>query len=231
MPDFLGVYDDLLVREYLEFFARAYKIQADMREFVISEALETTRLTSLADNPVDGLSRGQKQRLGLARLLMHDPKLLLLDEPAAGLDPRARVELREILRGLQRKGKAMIVSSHILSDLADFCNKVAILAQGKLLAFKSTRRLIDELRGAHRLRLKLTDRGEQARKFLEGVSGVQSVQWEGEELEFEFLGSDEELVRLNRKLHEEKYPVVTLSEEPWDLQDVYLRLTEGFQLE
>ena len=231
MPDFLGVYDDLLVKEYLEFFARAYKISSDVREFVIEEALQTTRLTSLADNPVDGLSRGQKQRLGLARLLMHDPKLLLLDEPAAGLDPRARVELREILRGLQRKGKAMIVSSHILSDLADFCNKVAILAQGKLLAFKPTRRLIDELRGARRLRLKLTDRGEEARKYLEGHSGVQTVAWEGEELEFEFLGSDDDLVKLNRDLYREKYPVVTLSEEPWDLQDVYLRLTEGFQLE
>lgn len=231
MPDFLGVYDDLLVREYLEFFARAYKIAPDLRDFVIKEALETTRLTTLADNPVDGLSRGQKQRLGLARLLMHDPALLLLDEPAAGLDPRARVELRDILRGLQKKGKAMIVSSHILSDLADFCNKVAILADGKLVAFKPTRRLIDELRGTRRLRLKVTDRGEEARKYLEGLEGTESAFWEGEELVFEFLGSDDDLVALNRDLHKEKFPVVTLSEEPWDLQDVYLRLTEGMAME
>lgn len=231
MPDFLGVYDDLLVREYLEFFARAYKISAQLRDFVIKEALETTRLTSLADSPVDGLSRGQKQRLGLARLLMHDPSLLLLDEPAAGLDPRARVELRDILRGLQKKGKAMIVSSHILSDLADFCNKVAILAEGKLITFKRTDRLIDGLRGTRRLRLKVLERGEDARKKLEDTERVHNVFWEGDELVFEFLGHDQDLVKLHRALIEANLPVVTLSEEPWDLQDVYLRLTEGMAME
>ncbi len=231
MPDFLGVYDDLLVREYLEFFARAYKISPEMRDFVIKEALETTRLTSLTDNPVDGLSRGQKQRLGLARLLMHDPALLLLDEPAAGLDPRARVELRDILRGLQKKGKAMIVSSHILSDLADFCNKVAILAEGKLVAFKETRRLIDDLRGTRRLSLKLLSRGEEARKFLEVRESITNVVWEGDELVFEFQGHDADLVELHKKLFEKGFPIVTFSEEPWDLEDVYLGLTEGMAVD
>ncbi|MCA9796020.1 MAG: ATP-binding cassette domain-containing protein, partial [Candidatus Eremiobacteraeota bacterium] len=231
MPDFLGVYDDLLVREYLEFFARAYKISPQLREFVIKEALETTRLTSLADNPVDGLSRGQKQRLGLARLLMHDPALLLLDEPAAGLDPRARVELRDILRGLQKKGKAMIVSSHILSDLADFCNKVAILAEGKLLTFKDTKRLIDDLRGTRKLRLKVLGRGDDARKYLEGLPETSEVVWEGDELVFEFQGHDADLVRVHKELFEQGYSVVTFSEDPWDLQDVYLRLTEGMAVD
>ncbi|MBI3924672.1 MAG: ABC transporter ATP-binding protein [Armatimonadetes bacterium] len=229
MPDFLGVYDDLLVREYLEFFARAYKISAHHREFVIKEALETTRLTKLADNPVDGLSRGQKQRLGLARLLMHDPALLLLDEPAAGLDPRARVELRDILRGLQKRGKAMIVSSHILSDLADFCNKVAILVKGNLITLKLTHELLDGLNETRRIRLKLLEGGEEARKYLESLPSVTSPQWDGRELVFEFTGHNQELAALHHDLFEEGFPLVTFAEEPWDLQDAYLRLTEGME--
>ncbi len=227
MPDFLGVYDDLLVREYLEFFARAYKINPTHREFVIREALETTRLTSLADNPVDGLSRGQKQRLGLARLLMHDPVLLLLDEPAAGLDPRARVDLRDILRSLQQRGKAMIVSSHILSDLSDFCNKVAIVVNGKLILFDETRRLIDRMRERRRLRMRLMDRTDEAMKFLQSRPEVHDPQFQGEDLLFEVVGFDREVSLLHRALFEADFPVITLAEEPWDLQDVYLQATEG----
>lgn len=231
MPDFLGVYDDLLVKEYLEFFARAYKISASHREFVIKEALETTRLTALADNPVDGLSRGQKQRLGLARLLMHDPALLLLDEPAAGLDPRARVELRDILRGLQQRGKALIVSSHILSDLADFCNKVAILVGGKLLVFDETSRLLDQLTGNRRLKIRFLERAEEARVFLQKDSRVQEPHFSGEELVFDFQGHNQEMAALNRSLVEAGFPVVTFAEEPRDLQDVYLAVTEGTELD
>ncbi len=227
MPDFLGVYDDLLVKEYLEFFARAYKISAHHREFVIKEALETTRLTHLQENLVDGLSRGQKQRLGLARLLMHDPALFLLDEPAAGLDPRARVELRDILKGLQQRGKAMIVSSHILSDLADFCNKVAILVSGNLLVFEETSRLIDKLRGTRRVRLRTLARGEEIRKSLEKTESVEKVSWEGEEIVFEFKGHDQDMADLHRKLMEQGFPLITFAEDPWDLEDLYLQITEG----
>lgn len=227
MPDFLGVYDDLLVKEYLEFFARAYKISATHRDFVIREALEITRLTSLADNPVDGLSRGQKQRLGLARLLMHDPVLLLLDEPAAGLDPRARVDLRDILRSLQQRGKAMIVSSHILSDLSDFCNKVGIVVNGKLILFDETKRLIDRMRDRRRLRTRLLHGGEEAMKFLNSRPEVHNVQFQGEDLLFEVVGFDQEVADLHRALFEAKFSIITLSEEPWDLQDIYLQATEG----
>lgn len=227
MPDFLGVYDDLLVKEYLEFFARAYKISASTREFVIREALETTRLTALENNPVDGLSRGQKQRLGLARLLMHDPALLLLDEPAAGLDPRARVDLRDILRGLQKRGKAMIVSSHILSDLADMCNKIAILVGGKLLVFQTTEKLIDQLHGQRRLKLRLLDRIDEARQLLAQDSRVSDLQFQGEELVFEYQGHNAELAALNRRLVESGYEVSLFSEEQRDLQEIYLQVTEG----
>ncbi|MEW6280241.1 MAG: ATP-binding cassette domain-containing protein [Candidatus Eremiobacterota bacterium] len=231
MPDFLGVYDDLLVKEYLEFFARAYKIAPHHRDFVIKEALETTRLTHLQENLVDGLSRGQKQRLGLARLLMHDPALFLLDEPAAGLDPRARVELRDILKGLQQRGKALIVSSHILSDLADFCNKVAILVHGNLLVFEETSRLIDKLRGSRRVRIRTLARGEELRTTLEATEHVRSVSWEGEELVLEFQGHDRELADLHRAVMDKGFPLITFAEDPWDLEDLYLQITEGVTLE
>lgn len=231
MPDFLGVYDDLLVREYLEFFARAYKVAAHHREYVINEALDTTRLTRLADNPVEGLSRGQKQRLGLARLLMHDPALFLLDEPAAGLDPRARVELADILKGLQKKGKTLIVSSHILSDLADFCNKVGILAKGKLLLFGETKQVVSRLRDTRRVRVRVLDKGEECRQFLETWPGVRSVQWQEDQLALEFAGEDADLVQLHRTLFDRGFPLVSFADEPWDLQEVYLRLTEGIDIE
>lgn len=231
MPDFLGVYEDLLVREYLEFFARAYKIAPHHRGYLIDEALATTRLERLADNPVEGLSRGQKQRLGLARLLMHDPLLFLLDEPAAGLDPRARVELADILRGLARRGKTLIVSSHVLSDLADFCNKVGILARGRLLLFGETRQVVARLRDTRRLRVRLLERGEEARRLLEGYPGVEQVVWQGDDLVVEFRGEDPELAALHRRLFEEGFPLLHFGEQPWDLQDVYLRLTEGMEVE
>jgi len=227
MPDFLGVYDDLLVREYLEFFARAYKVPAHHRDYVIGEALDTTRLAKLADNPVEGLSRGQKQRLGLARLLMHDPALFLLDEPAAGLDPRARVELADILKGLQKKGRTLIVSSHILSDLADFCNKVGILAKGRLLLFGETRQVVSRLKGTRRVRIRTLDRGEECREYLQAFPGVRSVAWQEDQLVMEFAGDDEQLAGLHRSLFDRGFPLVSFADEPWDLQEVYLRLTEG----
>src|SRR5688572_23611569 len=133
MPDFFGVYEDLKVTEYLEFFASAYGIPRKQRKRIVGDVLELTDLNFKADAYVDSLSRGMQQRLGLARVLVHDPPVLLLDEPASGLDPRARIEIRELLRELQRLGKTILVSSHILSELGEFCNKLGIIERGKLL--------------------------------------------------------------------------------------------------
>ena len=227
MPDFLGVYEDLLVNEYLEFFARAYKVSPTHRDFVIKEALETTHLSDLAKNPVEGLSRGQKQRLGLARLLMHDPALLLLDEPAAGLDPKARVDLRDILRGLQNRGKAMIVSSHILSDVADFCNKVAIMSQGKILLFDDTKRILDEWRQDRRLRLRLLSNAEGAHKFLSQNDQIRNLSYDGDDLVFEFRGQNRQIAALHRDLVQANFELLAFAEEPWDLEDIYLQVIEG----
>src|ERR671932_1502037 len=132
MPDFFGVYDDMKVIEYLEFFAAAYRIQGPARKKICEEVLELVDLTYKRDALVTSLSRGMTQRLGLARTLLHDPQVLLLDEPASGLDPRARIEIRALLKELRSMGKTIMVSSHILPELADICNKIGIIEQGVL---------------------------------------------------------------------------------------------------
>jgi ABC-2 type transport system ATP-binding protein len=134
LPDSFGVYDDLTAEEYLHFFAAAYHIPVGQRRKLVADALALTELSEKAAAPVEGLSHGMKQRLGIARLLLHDPELLLLDEPANGLDPRARIEMRELLKELQAMGKTILISSHILHELAQFCTHVGILEQGKLVA-------------------------------------------------------------------------------------------------
>lgn len=134
LPDFIGTYDELTVDEYMEFFARAYLVAPERRESAKQEALESTGLSELKGKPVTALSRGETQRLALARLLMHDPAVLLLDEPVSGLNFQEQARLGEILKELQRKGKAIIVSSSVLEELKDFCNKLAVLDQGALIA-------------------------------------------------------------------------------------------------
>ncbi len=229
MPDFIGTYDDLDVREYLEFFARAYQVKSDLRDFAIKEALTTTGLLELRDSPVDGLSRGQKQRLALARLLMHDPPVLLLDEPAAGLDPRARVELRDILRSLQKRGKAIIVSSHVLEDLADLSTKIAVIDEGRLLAFGTTSSLLSRLRDSRRWKLRLRDaeETERLRKFLKEQREVAEVVYSGEELYVTFRGGDEVVEEIHQRLFENKFRLVEFAEEALGLEELYLRITSA----
>jgi ABC-2 type transport system ATP-binding protein len=148
MPDFLGVYDDLTVDEYLQFFAAAFKIPRKQRMRIVDEVITLTDLKEKRHAMVDSLSRGMQQRLGVARVLIHDPKVLLLDEPASGLDPRARIEMRSLLLELGRMGKTLMVSSHILSELAEMCSSIGIIERGTLHysgsiaeAFERTRRI------------------------------------------------------------------------------------------
>src|SRR3954451_6392385 len=133
VPDYFGAYEDMVVQEYMEFFAAAYGINGSARNKVVNDVLELTDLAYKRDALVDGLSRGMKQRLSIARVLVHDPKVLLLDEPAGNLDPRARIEMRELLKELRRLGKTILISSHILPELADLCNTVGIIEQGELI--------------------------------------------------------------------------------------------------
>jgi ABC-2 type transport system ATP-binding protein len=157
MPDSFGVYEDMTAREYLEFFAALYGIEPDRARRVIGDVLELTDLVAKADAQVETLSRGVQQRLGLARVLVHDPEVLLLDEPASGLDPRARIEIRELLKELRTMGKTVLVSSHILSDLAEICNRVAIIERGRVLYQGDVGSIIERARRRGRVRARVLE--------------------------------------------------------------------------
>lgn len=227
MPDVLGVYDDMLVREYLEFFARAHHLPPATRDYAIDETLALVGLKGMENQPVDGLSRGLKQRLGLARALQHGPRLLLLDEPASGLDPLARLELREILRRTQRRGTSVIISSHVLEDLADICTRVAIIRRGRLECMTQTAQLITD-KGGRRVRVKAAAREEEMFSFLGARTDVDGLRWDADCVIFRMAGADEaSLAALLTDLVRNGFPVVRFSEEQSTLETAYLNVTSA----
>ena len=175
VPDFMGAYDDMVVSEYLEFFAACYDIHGKQRQQVVRDVLDLTDLNYKANAEVNGLSRGMKQRLSIARVLLHDPKVLLLDEPASGLDPRARIEIRELLKELRRMGKTIIISSHILHELAELCNMVGIIEQGNLLFSGSVTEIMAKASMGQVVHVTVDDRVELAAQLLSKVKGVTKV--------------------------------------------------------
>ena len=172
MPDFFGVYDDIKVWEYLDFFASAYRIPKQKRPSVIDDVLNLTDLTEKKDSYVESLSRGMKQRLCLAKTLVHDPKVMLLDEPASGLDPRARIEIRELLKELQSMGKTIIVSSHILPEMEEFCNKIGIIEQGELIVAGDVNTIARQVRGQHTIDISIMEDIARAQAILSGMTDV-----------------------------------------------------------
>ena len=175
VPDFMGAYEDMVVSEYLEFFAAAYDIQGGQRKRVVADVLDLTDLTYKTNAEVNSLSRGMQQRLSVARVLLHDPKVLLMDEPASGLDPRARIEIRELLKELKRMGKTILISSHILHELAELCNVVGIIEKGKLLYSGTVRDILKRARVGHVLHITVAEGADRAASLLEGLEGVRRV--------------------------------------------------------
>ena len=227
MPDFMGVYDDLKVFEYLEFFAAAFGIERKKRKSIVEGVLELTDLQSKQAATVDSLSRGMQQRLGLARVLIHDPKVLILDEPASGLDPRARIEIRELLRELKRMGKTIMISSHILSELEEICDHVGIIEHGRLV-FSGT---IEEIRprlGIHsKVRVRVADRQDKAVELLSALPQVQQVQALGDDIAVSFNeGQDGDGV-IARTLVKANLDVISIQPERLKLDDAFLQLTKG----
>ncbi len=227
MPDFMGVYDDLKVFEYLEFFAAAFGIERSKRKSIVDGVLELTDLQSKQAATVDSLSRGMQQRLGLARVLIHDPKVLILDEPASGLDPRARIEIRELLRELKRMGKTIMISSHILSELEEICDHVGIIEHGRLV-FSGT---IEEIRprlGIHsKVRVRVADRQEKAVELLSALPQVNQVQAVGDDIAVSFNeGQDGDGV-IARTLVKADLDVISIQPERLKLDDAFLQLTKG----
>jgi ABC-2 type transport system ATP-binding protein len=227
MPDFLGVYDDMTVREYFQFFAIAYAIPTKLREYAIQETLHTVGLDRMSDMIVEGLSRGMKQRLSLGRAIIHSPRILLLDEPASGLDPLARLELREILRGLAAKGTSIIISSHVLEDLADVCDRIGVINNGCLLCSEATAELIEK-RGGSQIRLMTRGKNDELYEVLECREDVEGLRWDGDMLVFRLKKNDGmDIAALVKSLIERGFPLVSFFEEKPTLETAYLTITRA----
>ena len=230
MPDFYGVYDDLRVWEYLDFFARCYGVPAARRATMIGELLEIVALGEKRDAYVESLSRGMRQRLCLAHTLVHDPALLILDEPASGLDPRARVEMREILRELRAMGKTILVSSHILPELGEMCTGVGIIDRGRLLRSGSIDEIERSLRAGAVLRIELLSDPAPLVALLEADRRIGEVlidpAVEGvTRLELPFDGTTEEQAALLREVVEAGHQVIGFSQATSDLEEIFLKVT------
>lgn len=233
MPDFFGVYDDMKVWEYLDFFAACYDIPAPQRQGMIGDLLALVDLGHKREAYVESLSRGMKQRLCLARTLAHDPQVLILDEPASGLDPRARIEIRELLRELKLMGKTIFFSSHILAEVADICTSIAILEAGKLVAHGDMAEMKRQLRAHRLIQVRVIGSLEplQARLLSEPnvadvVTGV-DYDLPPDTLRFDFNGDDETLHGLLTGLISQGIKIISFHEDAGDLEDVFLQVTKG----
>ncbi|OGV75037.1 MAG: multidrug ABC transporter ATP-binding protein [Lentisphaerae bacterium RIFOXYB12_FULL_65_16] len=227
MPDNIGVYEDLTVKEYLHFFAAAHRIGLDRRLTVVNDVLKLTDLEGKRDARVDELSRGMQQRLSLGRVLLHDPQFLLLDEPASGLDPRARIEIREILKELRGMGKTILISSHILHELAQFCTRIGIVETGRMVAQGSLDEIYRTLELTRTIHVQISNLTDELLEKIRQINGVASV--------------TAEIDRLAVQLREEQLPVEGLAEQLWllgarlymfqpqamDMETVFMKLTQG----
>ncbi|MBC8101796.1 MAG: ABC transporter ATP-binding protein [Cytophagales bacterium] len=233
MPDAFGVYDDVKVWEYLDFFAAAYRQSRDERTATVDRVLELTDLTEKRDAFVQGLSRGMQQRLCLAKCLVHDPKVLLLDEPASGLDPRARIVIKELITRLGQMGKTIIVSSHILPELSDFCNRIGIMERSHLLISGDVETIIRQLQPTRQLLitpLKGVGASGPLREDLEAMPQVEKATVENGDdgtVRVAFTGGLSEQAALLRTLIERGHALCSFTESAMDLEDVFLRVTTG----
>jgi ABC-2 type transport system ATP-binding protein len=230
MPDFFGVYDDMKVIEYLEFFAAAYRIKGPERRKKCDQVLDLVDLGYKRDALVTSLSRGMTQRLGLARVLLHEPQVLLLDEPASGLDPRARIEMRELIKELRNMNKTIMVSSHILPELADICNKIGIIERGKLIYNGTVDEAIRKVRGNFVFTVSVgPERNEEAAKRIEAYSEVESVKVDprGEWVDVRLREGNEDGSFLPERLISEGFRLRAFKEKEVNLENVFMEITKG----
>jgi ABC-2 type transport system ATP-binding protein len=227
MPDFFGVYDDMKVIEYLEFFASAYRIKGPARRKICEEVLELVDLSYKRDALVTSLSRGMTQRLGLARTLLHDPQVLLLDEPASGLDPRARIEMRALLKELRSMGKTILVSSHILPELADICNKIGIIEQGQLLVNGEVTEVMKQVRSDIVLNIGVADRLTDAANMLESQPEVENVEDKNGVLIVKLHEGVHQYSFLANRLLNHGFELTLFKEDEINLETAFMHLTKG----
>ena len=232
MPDFFGIYDDMRVWEYLDFFAACYDIPRRERTRLVGDLLALVDLTHRRDDMVRHLSRGMRQRLSLARTLIHDPQVLILDEPASGLDPRARIEVREQLVELARMGKTIFFSSHILADVAEICTHLGIIEKGRLVAQGTVAEVRRQLLPTREITVTVLGDAAQAKEALQHVEGVEALydlppEGARQRLRVAFNGDDAGVSALLRALVTRGVSVVHFAEETHDLEAVFMRATKG----
>lgn len=240
VPDWMGAYEDMVVTEYLEFFAACYNINGQHRKKVVADVLDLTDLNYKATAEVNSLSRGMQQRLSIARVLLHDPKVLLMDEPASGLDPRARIEIRELLKELKRMGKTIIISSHILPELGDLCNTVGIIERGKLLFSGTVAEAMRRARVGNTVHVAVADRTTQAAGVLQQLPGVAKVtvsdpppgvrpsSGDGRVINVNFeADSKTNVTDVPNLLVNQGFRILMFTEEAVNLETAFMRLTKG----
>lgn len=229
MPDFFGVYDQLKADEYLDFYAASYGLSAAERATIIPELLELVNLTDKRYSYVDLLSRGMKQRLCLARALIHDPKVLILDEPASGLDPRARTEMRDILKHLKSMGKTILISSHILPELAEMCDELGVLDNGKLIAQGNVATIQKQLQGDKELVVKVLGDIDKAVAFFEENPHITSIETipEKQTITFIYRGTIEQQVQMLKQALLADILIYSVNEVEKDLEDIFMSITKG----
>ncbi len=227
MPDFFGVYDDLRVEEYLDFYGASRGLKPERRRKVVDDLLDLVDLGAKKGEYVDTLSRGMKQRLCLAQALVHDPAVLLLDEPASGLDPRARVEMRELIKELQAMGKTILISSHILTELAEMCSDLAIIDNGRIVAAGPVDEIMGQTQGGRTFTAKLLDDPEKAAEWIRQAPGVHSVTAGVDELKIVFNGADSDVAAFLAGLVGSGLRVISFSEGNHRLEDVFMQVTGG----
>ncbi len=237
MPDDFETYPDVNCEEYLDFFARSYGLRGKERRRSLRHVMGFTQLDQMANKPVDSLSKGMKQRLGLGRALIHNPSVLILDEPAAGLDPRARIELREMIGQLADEGKSMLVSSHILTELAEMCDRVGIIEKGRMLAVGSVDEILDSLHQADR---DASDQSRRSSMFVETLNDpktamswlsqqpeVDSVSLQGSQVAFFCSNEREQQSNLQSQMITAGIPVVSYGQRKATLEEAFLKVTKG----
>ncbi len=227
MPDDFGVYDGMKVWEFLDFFAVAYQLSRSQRKQIIPDVLELLDLTHKRNDYVNGLSRGMKQRLCLAKTLVHDPPVLILDEPASGLDPRARVEVKALLKELRRMGKTILISSHILTELADCCTSIGIIERGNLLMHGPIDEVYRQIRSNHIIQARVTRNLDLGLSIIRSSPQVRDVQVDGERVVIEFDSPDHDAEGLLRNLLDKDVGIASFAEKEPTLEDVFMLVTKG----
>jgi len=227
MPDSFGVYDGMKVWEFLDFFAVAYQIPRSRRKRVLSDVLELLDLTHKRDDFVNGLSRGMKQRLCLAKTLVHDPPVLILDEPASGLDPRARLEVKALLKELRKMGKTILISSHILTELADCCTSIGIIERGKMLLHGTIDQVYRQIQQNRQIMVKFSGDPSQGVSLIRSDPNVRNVQLDTRHWMVELAGDDRDVERLLQQLVAAECGLLSFAEREPTLEDVFMMVTKG----